>query len=273
MYDLMKNRILSAVSIAALMGLNSPALATEPGANIVSGEILPGWKTPDGTEMVGLKLVLAPGWKTYWRAPGDAGVPPRFNWEGSANVAKATLLWPRPEVYYQNDMRTIGYKHEVIFPVELTPTEANQPMRLSAHISLGVCQDICMPMELALNAKLPAKAQSAPIRAALAALPETASAAGVGAVTCTTEPIDDGLRLTAHVSVKPIGAREVAVVEMSDPGIWVSESAISRSGDELTAVTDLVPTDAAPFKLNGDEVRITLLSGGNAIDIQGCKTR
>lgn len=272
MFSPMNTRSLTALSLGALMALHGPAMADDPGANIITGEILPGWETPDGTQMVGVKLMLAPGWKTYWRAPGDAGIPPQFTWEGSSNVAKANMHWPRPEVYYQNGMRTIGYKHEVVFPIELTPADAGQPMRLSAHVALGVCQDICMPMELELNAQLPADAQSAPIRAALDARPENAAEAGVSAVRCTTEPISDGLRLTAHVAVAPLGGKEVAVVEMADPSIWVSESEVTRSGDQLTAVTDLVPADAAPFALDGSAVRITLLSGANAIDIQGCDT-
>ncbi|MHC0054227.1 protein-disulfide reductase DsbD domain-containing protein [Actibacterium sp. D379-3] len=270
----MKIRILSPLCLAMGLGLSTQAAtagsADVPLDSVITAEILPGWETPDGTQMAGLRLTLAPGWKTYWRAPGEAGIPPRFNWTGSTNMAAVQLHWPRPEVFYQNGMRTIGYKHEVVLPLELTPTDPSQPISMSGHVDLGVCLDICMPMALELHATLPSDAQPAPIRAALDARPASGQAAGVGTVTCTTAPIDDGMRLTARITVPPLGAREVAVVELSDPSIWVAEAKVTRDGDALTAVTDLVPVNAQPFALDGANVRITLLSGANAIDIAGC---
>jgi len=92
----------------------------------------------------------------------------------------------------------------------------------------------------------------------------------VGAVRCTTQPISDGLRLTAKVAVPALGPTETAVVELADPSVWIAEAEVSRDGDILTAVTDLVPESEAPFDLNGADVRITLLSDSTAIDIKGC---
>ncbi|MGC9368616.1 MAG: protein-disulfide reductase DsbD domain-containing protein [Paracoccaceae bacterium] len=263
-------------SLIAAVGLVAgalPASAQPPAETIIQAEILPGWETERGTQMAGLRLTLAPGWKTYWRAPGDAGIPPQFDWSASRNMKAVATYWPRPKVFEQNGMRTIAYENEVVLPLELTPGAPGRPIILQGRMELGVCHDICMPMSLELNAELPARPNPEPIRAALAARPMSAAQAGVGRVTCAVEPISDGLRLTAEIPLPPMGGKEVAVVELRDPSIWVSEPQVARQGDRLVAVADLVPETAAPFALDRSSVRFTLLAGRNAVDIRGCEGR
>lgn len=261
------------IAAGALLSGVGPGQAQPPAETIVQAEILPGWETERGTQMAGLRLILAPGWKTYWRAPGDAGIPPQFDWSASANMQVVATYWPRPKVFERNGMRTIGYENEVVLPLELTPSAAGAPIILRGRMELGVCHDICMPMALELRAELPARPNPEPIRAALAARPMSAAQAGVGRVTCAAEPISDGLRLTAEIPVPPLGGEEVAVVELHDPAIWVSEPQVSRRGNRLIAVADLVPENAAPFALDRSTVRITLLAGRKAVDIRGCEGR
>lgn len=252
------------------LGLTAPALAQSPYGDVVSAEILPGWETPEGTHMAGLRLVLADGWKTYWRAPGDSGIPPAFDWTGSDNLENVTLHWPRPEVFYQNGMRSIGYQNEVVIPLELTPTHAAQDITMQGQVTLGVCLDVCVPMSFDLSVALPAPAQAEPIQAALDSRPDSAAQAGVGQVTCDAEPIEDGLRLTAQIPMAALGTEEIVVVETANAEVWVAEAQVARNGDALTAVTDLVPPNAAPFDLDPASVRITILAGDQAVDITGC---
>src|SRR6056297_1113481 len=77
-------------------------------ADVVRAEVLPGWTTGAGTRMAALRLTLAPGWKTYWRAPGDAGIPPAFDWSGSRNLKGVAFHWPAPDVFQSYGIRTIG---------------------------------------------------------------------------------------------------------------------------------------------------------------------
>ncbi|TCP62865.1 disulfide bond corrector protein DsbC [Rhodovulum bhavnagarense] len=267
-----RNRTL--VAAAALVVLVAqPRLAGAADDQILNAEILPGWQTASGTYMAGLRLDLAPGWKTYWRAPGDAGIPPRFDWSGSDNLADVQVHWPRPKLFSNNDMRTIGYETQVVLPVELTPARPGEPIALRARIELGVCHDICMPMDLDLAAPLPAAGtgrQQAPIRAALAARPMPGDQAQVGEVLCAVEPISDGIRLTAKIDVPELGDGEAAVFELGDPSIWVSEAQTLRAGQTMVAHADLVPVSGRPFELDRASVRITLLSTEQAIDIRGC---
>ena len=116
----MRNKILT--SALAIMTLSSAAGAADLG-DIVRAELRPGWRKADGTHMTALQLTLAPGWKTYWRAPGEAGIPPSFDWSGSSNIQSVGITWPTPKVMYQSGMRSVGYSDQVVFPMQITPSE------------------------------------------------------------------------------------------------------------------------------------------------------
>ncbi len=240
-------------------------------ADVVRAEILPGWTTASGARMAALHLTLADHWKTYWRAPGDAGIPPSFDWTGSANVASVRFHWPRPVVFHLNGMQTVGYMHDLVLPMEVVATDPAKPMQVRGKVDIGVCNDICMPVSLTISADLSgAGARDAVIEAALAKNPVSGPAAGVSAVRCEVRPIKDGVHLTAQFSVPDQGGDETALIETADPTVWVGDSHLKREGGEVTAGADLVPSDGAPFVLDRSGVRITILGSDRAVDIQGC---
>ena len=239
--------------------------------DLVQANLLPGWRMDSGHHMAGLSLELAPGWKTYWRRPGEAGIPPAFDWSGSENVASVTIHWPSPVMFHTNGMQTVGYKGDVVLPLEVVPKVAGQPMHLRARIDMGICKDICMPAEVSVSADLAAPgADHGEIRAALKARPASAGQMGVGRVSCTVEPISDGLRLTATLEIAAQGAEEGVVFEPADPQIWVSDAENSRSGGVLTSVAELVAPGGVPFALDRSALRLTVLGGARAVEIDGC---
>ncbi|WP_413864710.1 protein-disulfide reductase DsbD domain-containing protein [Albidovulum sp.] len=265
----MKRRFALSVAVAALV---SPALGQELPANILSATLREGWRTEAGTQMAALELKLAPGWKTYWRAPGEAGIPPEFDWAGSSNIRSVAFHWPRPEVFDLNGMRTFGYHEALVLPVEFSPADAGRPIAVRARIDLGVCNQICVPVTVSVAGELlPGAAPDPVIGAALADLPEPAAAAGLSAAHCAAEPIRDGVRLTSRLDMPPIGPEEVAVVELSDRTVWVSPAETRRDGGELSATADLVPSDAKPFALDRSSVRITVFgAAGRVVEVKGC---
>ena len=97
---------------------------------LLQANLLPGWRMDSGHHMAGLSLALAPGWKTYWRSPGEAGIPPEFDWSGSQNVKAVYVHWPSPVVFHTNGMQTVGYDGGVILPLEVVPEVPGQPVVL-----------------------------------------------------------------------------------------------------------------------------------------------
>jgi suppressor for copper-sensitivity B len=103
-----------------------------------------------------LHIVLQPGWKTYWRSPGDAGYPPQVEVDpASLNVAEAKLLWPVPHRFELFGLQTFGYGQEVAFPLMVTPEVAGAPIALKVKIRYLVCEQICVPQEGHLALDLP----------------------------------------------------------------------------------------------------------------------
>lgn len=238
---------------------------------VVRAQILPGWTTEDGTRMAALRLILAPGWKTYWRAPGDAGIPAQFNWSGSGNLAGVQLHWPTPSIFEDYGMRTIGYTDQLVLPMELRPGRAGAPIHVSATVELGVCESVCIPAELSFTAELSGDGGMDPlIRAALSDRPMPAARAGVEDVACELTPISDGMRLDAAIRMPRIGGQEVTVVEAGDPSVWVSEPQIARRGETLHVRADLVPAPGEPLVIARDALRFTVIGAQRAVDIRGC---
>jgi suppressor for copper-sensitivity B len=95
----------------------------------------------------GLDITLKPDWKTYWRSPGDAGLPPLLSFDGSENVAKAEIAYPTPHRFSLFGLETFGYKEEVVYPIAVTPAHPGQPIKLKAHLRYLVCAQVCIPYE------------------------------------------------------------------------------------------------------------------------------
>jgi DsbC/DsbD-like thiol-disulfide interchange protein len=98
----------------------------------------------------GLHITLASGWKTYWRNPGEAGIPPSIKISGD-NIASATFDFPLPQRLSDESGEAFGYHNEVLFPIVITPIDSSKPVQ--AHISafFGVCEIVCTPAKLEID--------------------------------------------------------------------------------------------------------------------------
>jgi DsbC/DsbD-like thiol-disulfide interchange protein len=104
----------------------------------------------------GVEVRLAQGWKTYWRYPGDAGVPPRFDWSGSENLQAANIGWPAPAIFTdESGSKSIGYHDRIIFPVAVTPADVGQPIRLHLKLDFAVCEKLCVPAQAEATLTIP----------------------------------------------------------------------------------------------------------------------
>ena len=109
--------------------------------------LIAGSRTNDAAARAGIEIKLAPGWKTYWRYPGDSGVPPRFDFTDSQNVKSVTVTWPAPHRFSDESGITIGYKDDVIFPLHIVPKDAAKPVLLRLKAEYAICEKLCIPGE------------------------------------------------------------------------------------------------------------------------------
>lgn len=105
---------------------------------------------------LGLEFKLKPGWKVYWRSPGDAGFPPRLDWAGSNNLTVAAINWPAPARFSVLGLETLGYKKHVIFPITAKVTRQDEAAAFRTRVRYLTCNDICIPYEAKLSLNLPA---------------------------------------------------------------------------------------------------------------------
>jgi DsbC/DsbD-like thiol-disulfide interchange protein len=126
----------------------------------------------------GIAIQLQPGWHTYWRNPGDSGVPPRIDFSKSENIEAVTILWPVPTKFADGAGGTsLGYQKQVVLPLRIVAKNADRPVTLRAEINYAVCEKLCIPVEA--SAELPftsvASTEDSALFAALDTVPKPAT--------------------------------------------------------------------------------------------------
>ncbi|WP_170317642.1 protein-disulfide reductase DsbD domain-containing protein [Paroceanicella profunda] len=271
----MKRLFTLLAALAVLAGAAAPSAAqVAPPARVA---LLDGWAEPDGARMVAITVSLAPGWKTYWRSPGDAGIPPSFDWSGSRNLDRVEFFWPVPEVIDSYGMQTLGYHNRLVLPVLLVPRNPAEPLRVSVAMDYGVCSDICMPADALAVGEMAPGAPASPsaglIRAALGHLPETAAQAGVTEVSCTLVPSADGFDISARVRFDHAlsAAPQIVVMESPVEDLWITPSRpVLQGADTIATHADLDYLGSGPLTLDRSTLRLTLIGGGRAVELHGC---
>src|SRR3974390_1370035 len=129
-------------------------------------------------QLGGIALQLKPGWHTYWRTPGDSGVPPRFDFSKSDNVEAVTVLWPAPKQFDDGAGGvSLGYPAQVGLPLRIVPKNDEKPVTLRAEVNYAVCEKLCIPVEanveLAFNSV--ASTEDSALFAALDTVPKPAN--------------------------------------------------------------------------------------------------
>ena len=103
----------------------------------------------------GVLIELEPNWKTYWRVPGDTGIPPQFDWTGSKNSSAIEVGYPVPSRFQDAGGESIGYHDQVLFPLSVKPQKPGEMVHLQLNMFFAVCNEICIPAktkaELLLN--------------------------------------------------------------------------------------------------------------------------
>ena len=98
---------------------------------------------------------MDPGWKTYWKSPGDAGFAQEISWENSSNIKNLEIKWPTPIEFEILGLKSIGYKDKVIFPLIIDLIDPNKKTQINISTNYLVCKDICLPGKGNLQLDIP----------------------------------------------------------------------------------------------------------------------
>jgi len=240
--------------------------APESRVRLVSGVDATG---VDGAAPMGLEIVLKDGWKTYWRAPGPQGYPPRLDWSASKNVEKAEIVWPAPKRFTVLGYDSIGYAEAVTLPVQVTFKDPGKPAELRVELDYLTCAEICVPQFASLSLNLPGGA-AGPTDHAFAIDRARGKApapdgAGDRVLKAWLEGSADQPSLGLEVESAASPATADVFVDGLD-GYFFSAPTVSASGDGrdvLKAAAREVPPDAAPA---ARQATYTLLLDGRAIE-------
>lgn len=246
--------LLCASARSALALESSWAATRESRTRLVSGQV-PG--SPAAT-LAFIEIELAPGWKTYWRTPGDAGgLPPSFDWSQSSNLASVNVMYPAPLRLTDKSGDTIGYKGHVIFPVEVRSTDAAKPVALKLDMQYGICKDICIPVDAKLEVEIaPGAADPAP-QSAVEALEHVPRSEG------RLKP-DDPVLLGAKVDLASPSPR--IVLEAKFPGTGGPSDIFLEAPENLYVP---LPTKA-PSRGDGVETfEVDLTAGADVAALKG----
>jgi DsbC/DsbD-like thiol-disulfide interchange protein len=213
--------------------------------------------------LAGIEFVLDKGFKTYWRTPGESGLPPRFDWSRSGNAADFEILWPAPSRSEDAGGVVYGYDGRVVLPVLVIPADPGKPINLRLALDYGVCRDICIPAHAELTLTMPAEAsaRNAALERALAAIPRRQPIGADAPLAVIDVQRVPGSKPSLAVKVR---AREgtTPVLFAEGPEDWYLSTGATPDGDTFTVTIDERPKDAP-----GDvPLRLTLVAGDRAVE-------
>ena len=225
--------------------------------------ILDGGLLEDGeTRLAGLEILLDPGWKTYWRNPGDSGIPPTLDFTGSDNLGTVAIEYPAPELFWDGYAWSLGYSDAVVFPLIVSAADPAKPVELKIAMQYGVCKDVCIPAEAAAAMMLDgSKARRSGIDFYRARVPERiADGAGTSVTHTNVDHGGDVPVLEIHLGLP--GAEKDAFAVVEGPEGWYLPVPERAGQSAEGAKIYRMPLDGAPegAVLSGAELRITGVS-------------
>lgn len=212
-----------------------------------------------GVWQAGVLVELEPEWKTYWRMPGDSGIPPQFDWTGSENSAGIEVGFPVPRRFNDAGGETIGYHDQVVFPVFVKPEKLDAAVSLQLNIFFAVCKDVCIPAKAKAAAALEASAANLLLNEWQKRLPRLAAAGGSPFVTAGRFDTREN-RPALVLSLK--GQAQDIFVESETSAYFEKPRFDSAAGEAWLPIANL--KDAA--KLRGVPLKLTLSTGDSGIE-------
>ena len=262
------SRCMPAVMATLLLLTGQPVAAAEPSDVMGLDMRLIAGPVEGAKAKVGLALDLRPGWTTYWRYPGDSGVPPEIDTSGSTNIAGVTIGFPPPERIIHGPEQTIGYRSPVTLLLDVTLTDPAKPAHLTMVARAGACRDVCLPVEATLDLELDPKVAVSPsdrqmLAAVESSLPKPVKAGEPFSVIAlersgATKPATVTFKVTAP-------ATKLTDIFVEGPEGWALPLP-ERLGSDGTESIWRFALDGLPAKAEatGSALTFTLVGQGNA---------
>jgi DsbC/DsbD-like thiol-disulfide interchange protein len=228
--------------------------------------------TTTPTLRAGVEVRLKPGWHTYWRYPGDAGVPPRFDFAGSQNVKSVDVRHPAPQPIREQGLTAIGYASDVIWPLAVEPLDRGKPVTLRLKLDYAVCEKLCVPAhgkaELALAGG--SASQAAALAEAEARVPKKLALGEGSPLAVKSVRKEEGAarpRVIVDVAVPP-GSAVALFVEGPTPD-WALPVPTAIDGAPAGSQRFAFDLDGAPpgAKYQGVPITLTAVAGNSAIEV------
>lgn len=222
--------------------------------------------------LAGVEIALDPGFKTYWREPGESGLPPVLDWSSSENLAQARVAWPAPHRAEDGGGVAYGYAGGTLLPVIVAAADPGKPVLLRLALEYGICKDICIPAkgELSLDlAPMPDGATTAALATALARVPRAVAlgevAEGLAITGLALRPGEGGHPVVAVSVQAPEGAPPTLFTEAPAGFFLLPPAAPGREGGALVFPVPVL--EAPPKRPARLDLTLTLTAGdGRAIE-------
>ncbi|MBO6519695.1 MAG: thioredoxin family protein [Rhodospirillales bacterium] len=230
----------------------------------------------DGKVRAGIQFRLKPGWKVYWRSPGDAGFPPQPDFSNSTNADVGPLRWPVPERFSVLGLETLGYKKEIVLPFDIRASDPGQDAKIALSVRYLTCAEICIPYDAELAMTLPT-GDGAPTAFAHdigkfeSQVPRSSEAARLKIAASWTEASEKGLYIAARAASEiPFKNPDLYVEGPIGLGYGAPAVKIDNAAREAVLRVPVsgftgTPQEAAE-KLTGSNFVLTLLDGGRAAE-------
>jgi DsbC/DsbD-like thiol-disulfide interchange protein len=235
--------------------------------------LIAGTQRPAADMRAGIEIRLKSGWHTYWRYPGDAGVPPQFDFKGSQNLREVEVLWPAPELLPEvGGITVIGYDRDVILPLRIVPQDSAKPVALRLKLDYAICEKLCVPAEarteLVLRGGTPAP--DGALVTAEARVPKKRKVGDGGALSIRSVRREDGsARARVWVDVAaPMGASVDLIAEGPTPD-WSLPLPMAVDGAPEGLQRFVFELDGMPpgVKPNGATITLTAITPDGAIEV------
>ena len=190
----------------------------------------------------------------------------------SQNSDNIKFLWPAPILLGDKKIWYVGYKDRLTLPFALTPQDRSTLVRLELTAIIGICKEICVPVEFTVSEILkPGLDKRSPkIVAALASQPKSKAAANLFYMNCTFEPTEGGTTIFVELKMPQLGEREVIMINYKDTEHWVRTGIAERSGTSLSSQTTIGKKTSSVNVVDPSKATVTVISETSAADLGSC---